>query len=156
MITANLRRATLAATLLLTLLCSVPGAYADARSDYLLYCGGCHLEDGSGSPPEVPDLRVNVDRLATTQEGRAYLVQVPGSFQAPISHARLGEVLNWIIDSYHQVPGYQPFTGDEVARLRETLLMDPLKLRRELLQPDAPSESEPSPTPLAQRSPGPH
>ncbi len=54
-----------------------------------------------------------------------------------------------------QVPDYRPGTVDGVARLRETLLMDPLKLRRELLQPDAPSESGSSATPLAQRSPDP-
>ena len=35
----------------------IDASAASPRTDYLLYCGGCHLENGSGDPPEIPDLR---------------------------------------------------------------------------------------------------
>ena len=70
---------------LLALLC-VPsvhaGDYQDGlppRINYLLHCGGCHLPDGTGSPPEVPSLHGEIGALAALPEGRRYLARVPGS-----------------------------------------------------------------------------
>lgn len=109
-------------------------AHAESpRIDYLLYCGGCHLEDGRGAPPEVPDLTQALGDLVQFDEGRAYLVQVPGSFQAPISDERLSAVLNWMVASYRRGLAFEPFSGEEVARYRQQLLSDPLKHRQALL-----------------------
>jgi mono/diheme cytochrome c family protein len=101
-------------------------------SDYLLHCGGCHLENGSGNPPEVPDLRRDIDWLAGTAEGRSYLTRVPGASQVPISDARLAAVFNWIFETYYPAVGVEPFTAAEVAQTRALPLYDPLKARREL------------------------
>ena len=112
-------------------------AAADPRYDYLLHCGGCHLEDGSGNPPEVPDLRVDVSYMIGFEAGRAYLVQVPGSAQAPLNHDRLASVLNWLVDTYSPEleQDFERFTADEVARLRSHRLLDP-KRARAALWPD--------------------
>ena len=72
-------------------------AAADPEFDYLLHCGGCHLEDGAGDPPLVPDLRTSLGTLSTTSEGRAYMAQVPGSAQAPLNDTELAQVLNWML-----------------------------------------------------------
>jgi len=108
-------------------------AQAGARSDYLLHCGGCHLENGAGNPPEVPDLRRDIDWLAGSADGRSYLTRVPGASQVPISDDRLAAILNWILETYY--PGsaaIRSFTGDEVGRTRGQPLYDPLAARAEL------------------------
>ncbi|MEM1436059.1 MAG: hypothetical protein AAGG11_18535 [Pseudomonadota bacterium] len=109
-------------------------AAADGRTDYLLYCGGCHLEDGTGDPPEVPNLRIDVDRFAASDAGRAYLTQVPGAAQVPISDARLAAVLNWMLANYYPERTFASFNAAEVATHRGQRLMDPLKKRQELLE----------------------
>jgi mono/diheme cytochrome c family protein len=122
-----------AAGLLAVAVLSGPAA-ADARFDYLLHCGGCHLENGSGSPPEVPDLRLDLDTLLTIPGGRAYLASVPGAAQAPLSDAQLAAVLNWIIEVYYaDLRDFRPFSPEEIAGYRGPSMLDPLRYRAELL-----------------------
>jgi hypothetical protein len=119
---------------------------AGPRSDYLLHCGGCHLENGAGNPPEVPDLRRDIDWLAGSAEGRSYLTRVPGASQVPISDARLAGVFNWILDTYYpNGAGIRPFTGAEIARTRGQPLYDPLAARAELVAREATAINEPRP-----------
>ncbi len=119
--------------LTLTLLCLSGGAVADPAFDYLLHCGGCHLESGAGDPPLVPDLREHTARFASYPAGRAYIVQVPGSSQAPLSDAALAALLNWLIPRVSEGETFEPFTADEIGGYREETLLDPLARRAELL-----------------------
>ena len=123
-----------ALTLFLLLCCSGAAVAASPRTDYLLYCGGCHLENGSGDPPEIPDLRADIGRIVLRPGGRAFLAQVPGSSQAPISDDRLAGVLNYIVREYArpQAP-VEPFTGEEIGGYRSEVLLDPLRRREEIL-----------------------
>lgn len=109
-------------------------AGANPRFDYLLHCGGCHIEDGSGNPPEVPDLREDLAYMIGFDAGRAYLVQVPGSSQAPLSDASLASVLNWMIDTYYPQLGgdFERFSAEEVSRHRSVRLLDPKQARAAL------------------------
>ncbi len=118
---------------LVAAICLAMDAQADSRFDYLLHCGGCHLENGSGSPPEVPDLRHDLDFLAATAEGRSYLTRVPGASQVPISDDELAAVFNWIFDTYYPASDIAPFTAEEISRTRRQPLFDPLKTREELI-----------------------
>jgi cytochrome c peroxidase len=123
----------LAATGLVAALLAQP-AVADARFDYLLHCGGCHLENGSGSPPDVPDLRLDLDTILAIPGGRAYLASVPGAAQAPLSDAQLAAVLNWIVQVYYaELRDFPPFTAEEIAGYRGPSMLDPLRYRAELL-----------------------
>jgi hypothetical protein len=129
-----MRRLTLLSLLLWAAAPTAVGA--DPRIDYLLHCGGCHLENGSGDPPIVPDLRADLDRLLAAPGGRAYLAQVPGSSQAPLDDAALAGVLNYIVREYGRgTAETEPFTEQEIARYRGTTLLDPLAARRRLLEP---------------------
>ena len=111
-------------------------AAADPEFDYLLHCGGCHLEDGAGDPPLVPDLRASLGTLSKTPEGRAYMAQVPGSAQAPLNDLELASVLNWMLERY--VSGTrEPFSPAEIAGYRGVTLMDPVKRRAQLLSSPA-------------------
>ncbi len=107
-------------------------ASADPRAEYLLHCGGCHLEEGQGMPPEVPDLRIDVASFASFPEGRAYIVGVPGVSQSPLTDAGLTGVLNWMLATLYPEHHIAPFSVDEITSLRGTPLRDPLRRRAEL------------------------
>jgi cytochrome c peroxidase len=108
---------------------------ADPEFDYLLHCGGCHLEDGSGDPPMIPDLRENLDYLSSIPAGRAYIAQVPGSSHAPLSDPALAEVLNWMLERFYPAEQLQRYQPAEIASYRGIILMDPLKVRATLIDP---------------------
>jgi mono/diheme cytochrome c family protein len=104
--------------------------------NYKLHCMGCHLSDGSGGPPAVPDIRREMGCLLAIDGGREYLVQVPGAAQAPISDAELAAVLNYMLDTFGAgtvPPAYAPFTAEEVARWRSDWLTEVASIREALL-----------------------
>lgn len=107
-----------------------------ARVNYMLHCMGCHLADGSGGPPDVPDVRGEMGCLLSVEGGRQYLVQVPGASQAPISHAELAAVVNYMLETFNAetLPAdYVPLTKDEVAKWRADWLPDVAAERKELM-----------------------
>lgn len=110
-------------------------AVADSRSDYLLHCSGCHMPDGSGLPPVVPTLVGTLGVMIRTEEGRGYVVRVPGSAQSPLSDDALADVINWLLLEFnrHTLPEeFRPLDGAEVGIARRQVLADPVKLRNEL------------------------
>ena len=118
---------------LLLMMAGATDIAADPEFDYLLHCGGCHLEDGSGDPPIIPDMRKDLDYLSSIPAGRAYIAQVPGSSQAPLSNPALAEVLNWMFERFYPTRQLQLYSADEIASYRGTILMDPLKVRAALI-----------------------
>lgn len=108
---------------------------ADPRADYLLHCGGCHLADGRGAPPEVPTLIATLGPIASSQEGRDYIVRVPGASQTPLSDEQLAAVMNWVLTGFNAdtlEANFRPLTGREVGKARRRVLADPLRYRRTL------------------------
>ncbi len=104
---------------------------------YALHCQGCHLADGSGRAGEVPSLVGTLGRLASAPGGRAFLVQVPGSAQSPLTDAELASVLNWMVASFataEDAAGFRPYDAVEVGRHRETPLVDVVATRAALLR----------------------
>jgi hypothetical protein len=130
----RLLRVSLAAGLCLV----APAVLADPRADYLLHCGGCHLPDGRGAPPEVPTLINTLGPIADSAEGRDYLVRVPGASQTPLSDEQLAQVMNWVLTNFNAETlnrNFQPLSGREVGKSRQRILADPIK-RRQTLWPD--------------------
>lgn len=115
----------------LTLRCTF--ATADPSSHYMIYCMGCHLNDGSGLPPEIPAFDNKLAILAASDKGREYLVTVPGASQSLIDDAALASVLNWILANYTEESVYKPFLESEIKRYRHKPLTNPAHLRGELL-----------------------
>jgi mono/diheme cytochrome c family protein len=110
-------------------------AVADARADYLLHCGGCHLPDGRGIPPEVPTLNNDLGIIAAQPKGREYLVRVPGAAQSQIDDEGLARIINWVLREFNAdtLPkDFKPLTKREVSRYRPNILADPLKYRAEI------------------------
>ena len=98
------------------------------RMNYMLHCSGCHGQDGSGSPSSgVPSMRGSLGHFFKAENGREFLIQVPGTSQSPLSNAETAELLNWILKTFspQEVPaGTAPYTTQEVARLRAAPLED--------------------------------
>ena len=93
------------------------------------------MADGSGAPDDVPSLRDNLGHIVTVDQGRGYLVRVPGSSQAMLDDARLAAVINWVLTEFSAATladDFQPLTATEVKAARADVLMDPLKFRAEL------------------------
>ena len=121
----------------LALTLASPAVHADARTDYMLNCQGCHLGDGRGSPGHVPDLRNELGLMLRVPGGREYLVQVPGSRNAAIDDAALAAVLNWMLPTFSPAtlpPQFTPYTPDEVGRLRSAPFENTAALRAQLLE----------------------
>jgi len=124
----------------LLLLSSFGAAAADhytPRVNYTLYCQGCHLADGAGTPGKVPALKNEVGRFLGVDGGREYLVRVPGTSQSPLTDAETAAVLNWILFNFSpdQLPAdYVPFSGEEVARYRRQPLTNAAAVRAGLLR----------------------
>lgn len=117
-------------------LCSV-AAHADQRAIYMLHCGGCHLADGRGTPPEVPSLRDDLGRMVQVEGGRDYLVRVPGAAQSPLTDEQLAHTLNWILSEFNAAtlgPDFTKLSAAEVAAARARILADPLKYRKQIWQ----------------------
>jgi len=124
-----------AAWLAVVILCTASRVHADPRTDYLLYCRGCHRVNGEGVPPDVPSLH-ELGPLAGSAAGREYLVRVPGVSQTPMDNARLAAVLNWVMSEFNSdtLPGdFKPYSTTEVAAARARVLLDPLRARAEIL-----------------------
>jgi cytochrome c peroxidase len=115
---------------------SMPSAHTLAQGpeyNYLLHCGGCHIEDGSGMPPHVPDLRVDMPYFASFKEGRAYMARVPGVVQAPMTEEQLTQVLNLILSRFAPAgANLEPYSVEEIAEYQQDILADPQKLRDQL------------------------
>lgn len=113
------------------------GAHAeDPKIAYWLHCGGCHLLDGNGAPPEVPTLIEEPGRIAGLQGGRDYLIRIPGVALAGIDDERLADVLNYMLMTFSpdSTPeGFAPYSAGEVGRLRSQVLKNPLERRAEIV-----------------------
>ena len=109
---------------------------ARAQTNYMLNCQGCHLADGSGLPGSVPSMQSFVGSFLTIPGGREFLVQVPGSANAPLSNADLAELLNWILTtmSAEQLgQDFEFYTEAEVRQARAQVLVDVAEVRAGLV-----------------------
>tara|TARA_B100001250_G_scaffold176724_1_gene151840 strand:+ start:3028 stop:3459 length:432 start_codon:yes stop_codon:yes gene_type:complete len=105
---------------------------ASPRTNYLLYCSGCHRPLGEGNPPNVPTLRDELGYMMSVEAMRGYLARVPGSAHAPISNAQLTNVLNWMLDEFNAktLPSdFKKLTVEEVTKARSKVLADPNQYR---------------------------
>ncbi len=107
-----------------------------ARQNYILNCQGCHLPDGSGSKGNVPKMNDFVGYFLHVPGGREFIVQVPGAASAPISDRELADVMNWMLLNFsrNELPDpFEPYSAEEIGKLREEPLIDILRRREELI-----------------------
>lgn len=111
--------------------------------DYIIRCRGCHLADGSGTPEKVPPLKFLMARIAGSQKGRDYLINVPGNSSSGLTPKESAEILNWMLiefSSPNQLTKLTQFTEEEVisAYKRSSLYIDKIRIEimRSLGEPD--------------------
>jgi len=123
--------------LLLAMLASSAGA-ENAKNNYRLYCMGCHGADGAGSPGNgIPSMRNELGNFLRLPEGRAYLSQVPGTLNTPLSDGDTAELLNWVLVNMggsSTPPDFQRYTAADVKTYRAAVPADVPGLRVKLLQ----------------------
>ncbi len=94
---------------------------ARALYHYQMFCQGCHTPDGSGNG-DIPALKDFMGYFMNTDQGRAFLVRVPGSATSKLDDQELAEVLNWCLAEFAgvslPVQGYAPYSAAEVSVLR--------------------------------------
>jgi cytochrome c553 len=107
-----------------------PSAAAVAKVDpiagtYLLYCGGCHGINGHSSDTAVPSLKGQVDAFLCLPAGREYIIRLPNVAFAPLSDARLADLMNFVLTfgQTREGKGDPPYTAAEVNTLRRRPLL---------------------------------
>lgn len=108
------------------------------RMNYLLHCSGCHQADGVGSAAHnIPRMKDVVGHFLRTPDGRAFLVQVPGTSNSGLNDAQVAALLNWMLPaiSAAQMPtDFVPYTAGEVTELRARKLADVAAQRQRVVQ----------------------
>lgn len=112
---------------------SVLAQNLSASNTYLLHCSGCHGPDGAGTRAGgIPALDL-VKTFTGDNDGRKYLLQVPGVAYSGLGNTDIALVLNYVITRWGQpnIP-FQNFTTAEVDSLRATDIDDIVSYRRNL------------------------
>ncbi len=125
-------------TLATVLLTALPAVADDQRAhvNYMLHCQGCHLHDASGSGDEVPRMKDFLGYFLHSDEGREFVVRVPGVSTSQLPDDQLAELLNWLLANYSadQLPrNFVPYTEAEVNALRQNPELQPRERREALL-----------------------
>ncbi|MCP5093542.1 MAG: hypothetical protein GY949_21770, partial [Gammaproteobacteria bacterium] len=125
--------------LLAGLLCFGTGLADDdrARFNYMIHCQGCHLPDAEGYRDRVPRMNNFLGYFLHSQEGRDFIVRVPGVSLAQLPDDEIAELMNWLINAYsaEQRPDeFVPYTESEVNALRKSPEADPLATRLRILE----------------------
>ncbi|HLY54625.1 MAG TPA: c-type cytochrome [Stellaceae bacterium] len=96
-------------------------ALGHAQTVYAMRCAGCHGLEGVSPPAVVPALRGQVGGFLCLQEGRDYLVRVPGVALSLVGDDDLAAVMNFVaftLGGASTPSGTAPFDAAEIARLR--------------------------------------
>jgi len=109
---------------------SLASAQGLEEHDFILNCVGCHRMDGEGSRT-VPSLHA-MREVAAAAGARAYFARVPGVAQAPVSDARLADLLNWVYARFVGKAPRPPYSAAEVRALRRQPWLDPAAERARL------------------------
>jgi hypothetical protein len=116
--------------------CRVLAGERSAPVNYVLHCSGCHGMDGNGHESAgVPDFRDAVAAFAMDEEGRTYLLHVPGIVNASLTDEEISAVLNYVMDHWGGKAlgsGFVRFTAQESAERRARRVSDVVAFRRQI------------------------
>lgn len=114
---------------------AVQAADHSARFNYILKCAGCHTGTGKGLPHAgIPPFPGYIDAFARDDDGRTYMIHVPGVVGASLSDAQVADVLNYVVESWGDPSAVAPFTAEEVRVRRAKAVPDVVVYRRQLVK----------------------
>ena len=102
----------------------------------MIQCQGCHLPELTGTPGKVPPMRKFLGFYLHSEEGRQFIIRVPGVASASLPNDELAELMNWILTTYSadELPvEFRPYTAEELAAQRLNIVADPSTRRVEIL-----------------------
>ncbi len=106
--------------------------------NFLHYCAGCHLADGSGKPSKgIPNMRGVLGQFLRVEGGREFIIKVPGVSHTPLGDSDVAALMNWLLDGMAQPstpPNTPPYTAVEVTRLRSERMVDIPGTRKEIVE----------------------
>ena len=106
-----------------------------ALFNYQMFCQGCHVADGSGHK-SVPQLQGFMHKFMASQQGREYLIRVPGAANSALNNAELAEVMNWMLRKFGTPTDgevWQPYNATEVGEYRQQALNETVHYRENLI-----------------------
>ncbi|WP_315919341.1 c-type cytochrome [Vibrio fluvialis] len=113
-------------------------AYAASNTpqqNYILKCSGCHNMDGSGSVPGgIPPLPGYLGAFMDDEQGRVYLMNVPGVVASGLNNHELAVLMNYLNDKWGDKANAKPYSPEEIAQIRSAPLEDVVKYRREIVK----------------------
>lgn len=105
------------------------------RVDYLLHCSGCHGTKGNGTiTGGIPAFPNSISHIASYENGRNYILQVPGVITTNMSDPEIARVLNYILEEWGDGAEVAPFSGPEVTRRRALPAREVAEYRREITE----------------------
>ncbi|MDG6774448.1 cytochrome c [Thiomicrorhabdus sp. ZW0627] len=106
------------------------------ETNYALRCSGCHGPAGIGTEKGgIPNFQDFVGSFSTLESGRKYLMNVPGVVGSNLSNSEISEVMNYVMKKWggESLPKtYQPFTEEEVNKLKQYDVGDVVAYRRKV------------------------
>ena len=108
-----------------------------ASINYMIHCQGCHLPEAVGFAGRVPRMKDFVGYFLHSQEGREFIVRVPGVATSSLPDDQLAELMNWLLLTYSSGQLPKPFARysvAEVSALRPDLEANPEKTRMRILR----------------------
>ena len=120
------------------LLLTIAVAADDRRAEvnYMLHCQGCHLPQAEGHEGKVPPVKDFAGYFLHSEEGRDFLIRVPGVAYAALTDEEVAELMNWLLQSFSadQLPAnFAPFSASEVRSLRANPESTPDAARQRIL-----------------------
>ena len=105
-------------------------------ANYLLRCAGCHGVEGHGATESgIPPFPGLVDPFYRDEQGRTYLLHVPGVVSSSLSAKEIADVLNYIAARWAKAPaGIARFDATEVERRMAEPVADVVTFRRGLVE----------------------
>ena len=107
------------------------------QTHWQLLCMGCHHPDGAGEPGRVPSLRDTLVPFGSREDGRAFMIRVPGVAQSTLKDDAIADLLNWMVQHLSSTPApadFRPFTTAEVTAARSAPLAAVKQERARLLR----------------------
>lgn len=105
------------------------------QQNYILKCSGCHDSDGSGSVPGgIPPLPGYLGAFMDDDQGRIYLMNVPGVVASGLNNHDLAVLMNYLNDKWGDKVNARPYTAEEIAQIRSAPLQDVVKYRRQIVE----------------------
>jgi len=106
-----------------------------ALFNYQMFCQGCHAIDGAGHK-SVPELKGFMHKFMGSQQGREYLIRVPGAANSVLDDVQLTELMNWMLrefGSQDKTSSWEPYEVEEVSEYRKNPLNETIEYRQRLI-----------------------